>query len=202
MPQKRNKCIALSCFRRASTVVFNPQHNQHAKGSAIQIKRKDRCLLQQLSFKKEGQKACLDNSNGRGDWQLSLSSRRVLNIICCWDMSSAREAQHLGKPKLTAAGTGCVQVTLTLISQPKPAPCHSPRFLVRFKKICLLEAQHEASTWQKNEKLGSKTHKPHSCFSTIFQHWRGRGKTPTEAQQTRTKKKKLSDTETRSSSKN
>lgn len=171
MPEKQNKRIVLSCFRRASTVVFNPQRTQHAKGSAIQTKRKDRCLLQQHSFKKEGEKACSDNSNGGGDWQLSLPSRGVLSIIHCWDASSAgsgREGQPLGKPKLTTTRTGCVQVALTPISQPKLVACRSPRFLFGFQKICLLEAQHEASTWWKNEKLESKSHKPHGCFNTIF----------------------------------
>lgn len=62
------------------------------------------------------------------------------------------------------------------------------------------------STWgfhmaKEMKNSGSKSHKPHSCFNTIFQHWRGPGKTPTEAKQNRIKKK-MSETETPSSSKN
>lgn len=205
MPEKWNKRIVRSRFRRASTVVFNLKRNQDTEGSAIQTIRKNGGLLHQNPFKKEGEKACLDNWNGGGNWQLSLPSRGVLNIICCWDASSVRSSgkdQHLGKPKFTTARTGCVQVTLTLISQPKPVVCCGPHFLFGFKKICLLEARHEASTWWNIEKLGSKSHNPHSCFGTIFQHWSGPGKTPTRSKANQNKVKKLSKTETPSSSKN
>lgn len=41
---------------------------------------------------------------------------------------------------------------------------------------------------KKKMKLGSKSDKPHS-FNTIFQHWRGPGKTATEATQIKIKKK-------------
>lgn len=108
MPGERNKRIVLSCFRRASTVVFNPQRTQHGEGSAVQTKRKDRCLLWQRSLKNEGKKACSVNPNGGGDWQLSLPSRGVLSVIRCWDASSAGssgEDQPLGKPKLTVTRT-------------------------------------------------------------------------------------------------
>lgn len=186
MPEKWNKCIVLSCFRRASTVVFNPQCNQEMEGSAIQTMRKDGGLLQQNSFEKEGEKPCLEDWNDEGDWQLSLPSRESRTSFV---VGMQAQPGAVGKIKTWASpnsplpGLDVCKWLWPLISQPKLAVCYGPHFLLGFKKICLLEA----STWWKNEKLGSKSHNSHSCFSTIFQHWSGPGKTPTEAKQTRTK---------------
>lgn len=137
-------------------------------------------------FKEEGENACSNSSSGP----------RTHSSICHpeepWMPAAAEDGgkhQCSCKPKFRAAGTGCVQVTRTLISQQKAVPCCSPRFQFGFEKMYLLDAWHEASIWGENENLDSKSHKPHSCFNTVFLHWRGPGKRPIEAKQTRTKKK-------------
>lgn len=134
-------------------------------------------------FKEEGENACLNSPSGPQTCSSSCHPE---------EPSTAGESgkhQCSCKPKLRATGTGCVQVTLALTSQQKAVPCRSPCFQSGFEKMCLLEAWHEAFTWGKNENLESKSHKPHSCFNTVFLHWRGPGKKPIEAKQARTKEK-------------
>lgn len=147
-----NQRIVLSCFRRASTVVFNPQGNQHLKGSAIQMKSKGRCLCQRDPSKRKEKKLVwttriaegTDSSAGHPEESWTSSVVRTPDELG----TVGREDQHLGKPELTAAGTGCVQMTLTLNLQPKRVACCSSHFV--WIQENLLEAQHEASTWWKN----------------------------------------------------
>lgn len=104
IPEKRNKCIVLSCFRGASKAAFQLQRNQQVKGLAIPTKRKDRCFLQQHLFKNYGEHAYLDNFSDGGDRQLNIPSRQELSweqrgrstpgqaqAHCPWDWMYARD---------------------------------------------------------------------------------------------------------------
>lgn len=115
--------------------------------------------------------------------------------------SSARssgEGQHLGKPKPTAPGTGCMQVILTLmISQPKKAPHCNPSFLFGFKKICLQKAQHN----EKMKNFGVKAIN-HRVVSVLYSSTEVDKEKHQQKERKPEQRQKLGKTETPSSSKN
>lgn len=198
MPEKRNTCIVLSCFKRVSTVLFisvSPARersaNSHQKGGQM--------FAWARSFKGEGENLCSDNSGGAVDWQLSLLPRWLLTAT---SLAVSSEDQHSCKPELRAAGTGCAWVTLTLILQPEAVPCSSSHFRFGFEKICLLEARHEASTWGKKMKNMRVKAINHTVVSILYSCTEGNQEKHQQKQSKPEQRRKLSETATPSSSKN
>lgn len=198
MPEKRNTCIVLSCFKRVSTVLFisvSPARersaNSHQKGGQM--------FAWARSFKGEGENLCSDNSGGAVDWQLSLLPRWLLTAP---SLAVSSEDQHSCKPELRAAGTGCAWVTLTLILQPEAVSCSSSHFRFGFEKICLLEARHEASTWGKKMKNMRVKAINHTVVSILYSCTEGNQEKHQQKQSKPEQRRKLSETATPSSSKN
>lgn len=123
-------------------------------------------------------------------------------LLTATSLAVSSEDQHSCKPELRAAGTGCAWVTLTLILQPEAVPCSSSHFRFGFKKICLLEARHEASTWGKKMKNMRVKAINHTVVSILYSCTEGNQEKHQQKQSKPEQRRKLSETETPSSSKN